>query len=135
HGPPEARPLLELLGDVLADELGVDLRPGDLLDLDLNPAARQRLQLLLNPLDLGPLAADDHAGPGGEQDHLDGVPGPLDLDPGDGGIAILGLDELADLEVLDEQLAELVLRGVPPAPPVLVDADPEPGRVDFLAHR
>src|SRR4051794_11420620 len=29
HRPAEARPLLELLGDVLADQLRVDLRPGD----------------------------------------------------------------------------------------------------------
>src|SRR5207237_70751 len=41
HGPAEARPLLELLGDVLTDELGVDLGPTDLDDLDLDAAAGQ----------------------------------------------------------------------------------------------
>src|SRR5262249_9180109 len=113
HRPAEARALLELLGDVLADQLRLDLGAGDFLDLDLDPAPGQGLQLLLELLDLGPLPADDHTGPGGEQEDGDGVTGPLDLDPGDAGVAVLPLDELADLEVLDQEVGELLLGGVP----------------------
>src|SRR5262245_20792494 len=39
HGPAEARPLLELLGDIFADQLRVDLGASDLDDLDLDAAA------------------------------------------------------------------------------------------------
>src|SRR5262249_8624620 len=124
----------ELLGDVLADELGVDLGPVDLLDLDLDPPAGEGLQLLLDALDLGPLAADDHAGPGREQDDLHRVASPLDLDLGEPGDIVLALDMLADLKVFDQQVLELVLVGVPAAPPVLVDADPVAGRADLLTH-
>src|SRR5581483_1607576 len=56
-------------------------------------------------------------------------------DLGDAGVAIFALDELADLEVLDQEVGELVLGGIPAAPPVLHDPDPEPGRMHFLAHR
>src|SRR5262249_31634608 len=64
----------------------------------------------------------------------DGIPRPLDLDLGDAGIAVLTLDELANLEVLDQEVAEFVLRCVPAAPPVLHDPHAEPGRSNLLAH-
>ena len=113
-------------------ELGVDFGPGDLLDLDVDPAAGERLELLLELLDLGPLAADDDPRPGREEDHLDGVAGPLDLDLGDARVAVLALDELADLEVFDEKILELLLGGIPAAPPVLHDSDAEARSVELF---
>jgi len=73
------RPLHELVGDVFRDELGLDLRPRHLLDLEIHAAAEKLLQLLLQPIDLLPLAADDHAGTRRVEDHLHFVAGPLDL--------------------------------------------------------
>ena len=70
-------------------ELRVDLGPGHLDDLDLDPPAGQVLKLLLELLDLGPLAADDHARPRRRQQDRHRVAGPLDLDLGDAGEAVL----------------------------------------------
>src|SRR5579883_1448731 len=134
HGPAEARPLLELLGDILADQLRVDLRARDLHDLDLDAAAGEALKLFLKLLDLRPLAADDHTGPGRRQQHGHRVAGPLDLDLGDAREAVLLLDEGADLEVLDQEVAEFMLRGIPAAPPVLHDPHPKAGRPNLLSH-
>jgi len=130
----KAGPLLELLGDVLADQLGVDFRPGDLFNLDIDPASGERLQLFLDPLDFRPLATDDHARAGGEEDDLHGVAGAFDLDLGDAGERVLFLDELADLEVFDQEVAEFMLVGVPTTAPVLVNADAESGGMGLLAH-
>src|SRR5262249_9138207 len=116
------------------DELRVDLGPRHLDDLDLDAAAGQGLELLLELLDLGPLAADDHARPRRREQHGHRVAGPLDLDLGDPGEAVLLLDEAADLEVLDQAVAELVLGRVPTAPPVFHHAHAEAGRSDLLAH-
>src|SRR5579885_1630806 len=135
HRAAEARPLLQLLGDVLADELRVDLAPRALDDLDLDPPAGPGLELHLALRGLGPLAADDHPRPRRREQDGDRVAGPLDLDLGDPGEAILLLDEAADLEVLDQEVAELVLGRVPAAPPVLHDAHSEAGRSDLLAHK
>ena len=104
HAAAEAGPLGQLLGDVLGHQLGLNFRPGDFLDLDVDPPADQVLQLALQPLDLLPLAADDDARPRGVQDDLDFVAGPLDFDLGNAGEPVLVLDEVADLEVLDQQV-------------------------------
>ena len=54
----------KLLGNVFGHQLGHQLRPADLFDLDVDPPAGQVLQLVLQFLDLLPFAADQHAGPG-----------------------------------------------------------------------
>src|SRR5262249_38675272 len=129
-----ARPFLELLGDVFADELRVDLGAADLDNLDLDAAPGQALELFLELVDLRPLAADDDAGPRGRQKDRHGVARPFDLDLGDARVAVLALDELADLEILDQEVAKLVLGGIPAAPPVLHDPHAKPGRSNLLAH-
>ena len=112
-----------------------DFRPGDFLDLDVDPPADQVLQLVLQPLDLLPLAADDDARPGRVQDDLHFVAGALDLDLGNAGELVLVLDELAELVVLDQQVGKLLLRGIPAALPADHDAGAKAGRIDFLTHK
>ena len=77
-------------------------------------------EFLLKLVDLLPLAADDHARPGAVEDHLDLVARPLDLDLGNRRGAILRLEKSRTLTVLDQQVAELLLGGIPAALPGLV---------------
>ena len=44
------------------------------------------------------------------------------------------LDELAELQVLEQQAAEFLLRGIPAALPAFHDSDTETDRIDFLTH-
>ena len=106
----------------------------DFLDLDVDPPADQVLQLVLQLLDLLTLAADDHARPGGVQDDLHFVARPLDLDLRDAGELVLLRDVLADLVIFDQQVRELLLRGVPAALPAEHDAGAETDWIDFLTH-
>src|SRR5438132_2032489 len=65
HGPADADPARQLVGDALGDQGGIELRLADLLDValdlgvarDLGPLRRQRVPP-------GAAAADDDAGPG-----------------------------------------------------------------------
>src|SRR5205823_2458115 len=58
----------------------------------------------------------------------------LDLDPAHRGALELTLEVVADLPVLDEALAVLLVLGEPPRLPVGGDAEAEPVRVDLLSH-
>src|SRR5438552_2363820 len=80
HGAPEGYPLLELEGDVLGHQLGVELGMDDLLDVEVDLLARARLQLVLQLLHLGALAADDDAGPRGEDRDAGAVGRALEVD-------------------------------------------------------
>src|SRR4028118_178085 len=53
HRAAEGAAVLQLLGDRLRDELGVELRALDLEDVDLDPLARQPVQVLAQGVDLG----------------------------------------------------------------------------------
>src|SRR5690606_17955214 len=61
----EAHALLELLGDALGDEGGVQVGVLDLDNRDRDLAARHVLQLFGDAIDLGALGADDQARAGG----------------------------------------------------------------------
>src|SRR5919112_5583293 len=62
HRPAERDAALELVGDALGDELGIDLRLADLDDVEADVARRNRPELLPQLLDVRALLADDHAG-------------------------------------------------------------------------
>src|SRR5207253_9827278 len=59
----------------------------------------------------------------------------LDHDAGDGRLLELLVQDLADLDVLVQQLAVLVLAGIPAGIPGPVDAETQPDRIDLLTHR
>src|SRR6266576_6489169 len=63
HRAAEGDALLELHRHRFGDELRVELRLLDLLDVDEDYASALLLDLLLQLVDLRPLAADDDAGP------------------------------------------------------------------------
>src|SRR6266850_203550 len=71
HGPPER------------DELGVQLRMDDLLDVEVDLLGRPLLQLVLEPLDLRALAPDDDAGTRGSDGNARTVGRALDVDARD----------------------------------------------------
>src|SRR5690606_27434659 len=135
HGAAEHDALLELLGDGVGDELRVDLRLADLLDVDVHLLhAHQLPQLGLERLDLLALLADHDPGPGGEAGAA-GVPGPaLDEHAPDQGVRELALEVLAHLDVLGEHRREVAAVRVPARTPVPVDGEPESDGVDFLTH-
>src|SRR5262245_42559511 len=87
HRAPECDPLLELERDRLRDERGVELGLQDLLDVDEDLLAGLLLDLLLQLVDLLPLAADDDPGPRGVDRDLQLVGGALDVHPAHAGVA------------------------------------------------
>ena len=133
HGTTERDASLELLGDGLRDEVGVELGALDLDDLNAHMAAGDLLELLAEHVDLGALLADDDARTGSRDDDLDLVAGSLDLHARKGGIAELLLDVLAQLEIVLERGGVIVAR-IPAAAPILGDAETEACRLNFLTH-
>src|SRR5258705_4716932 len=136
HGAPEGHPLLQLQRDVLGHELGVELGMDDLLDVEVDLLVRARLQLVLELLDLGALAADDDARARREDGDTGAVGRALDVDARDAGVEQLVLDEPPDLHVLVEQV-RVVLRREPPRAPreLRHGTEAEADRMRLLAHR
>src|SRR5262249_52736917 len=133
HRPAEADPARQLLGDALGDELRVGLGALHLEDVQLHLLAGELLQVAANPVRLGALTAEDDARTGGVDVDADAVTRALDVHFGDAGTLEAPGHHLADTNVLrDVVLVELVR--VPTRLPVSRDAEPEPGRVNFLTH-
>src|SRR3954471_327524 len=133
HGPAELHAAGQLLGHALGHQLGVHLGVLDLEDVELDLLAGELLELAADAVGLGATATDHDARARGVDVHPHAVTGALDLDLGDAGpLHALG-EQLADGDVLtDVALVELV--GVPAGLVVGGDAEPEPVRVDLLAH-
>src|SRR5690606_16147692 len=69
HGAAERDAAFELVGNALADELGVDFGLADLDDVQRHVAARHLTQLLAQLFDVRALLADDDARTGGIDRH------------------------------------------------------------------
>src|SRR5262249_14796049 len=133
HGTAERDALLELHRHRFANQLCVELRLLDLLDVDEDLAVRPLLDLLLQLVDLGPLAPDDDAGPRGVDVDLQLVRRALGLDLRDARMRKALLETLAQRQILVQQLRVVLVR-VPRRPPRLVEPEPESERVNLLAH-
>src|SRR5207249_1722040 len=105
----------------------------DLLDVEVDLLLRPRLQLVLEPLHLGPLAADDDARPRGRHGDPGAIRRALDVDPRDAGVVELVLDVAPDLHVLVQQLG-VVLGCEPARRPRPRDAQAKADRMCLLAH-
>jgi hypothetical protein len=134
HRTPEADPVLELLGNRLRDELRVELGPLDLVDVDVDVLARDRVQLLTERVDLDARLADHDPGPRGVDVDRDPLLVLADEDVGQARMGQLAVDVLADPDVLEQVLRELLLARVPVRLPVVDDADAHPARMNLLAH-
>src|SRR5256885_7524207 len=105
----------------------------DLLDVEVDLLLRPRLQLVLEPLHLGALAADDDPRPRRRHGDPGAIRRALDIDPGDPGVIELVLDVAPDLHVLVQQL-RVVLGREPPRRPRPRDAQAKADRMCLLAH-
>src|SRR5256712_6960615 len=134
HRPPEGHALLQLQRDVLGHGLRVQLGVDDLLDVEVDLLPRARLELVLQLLHLGALAADDDAGPRGEDGDPRAGRRALDVDLRDAGVVELVLDEAPDLDVLVQEVG-VVLRREPARRPCPGRAEAEADRMRLLTHR
>src|SRR5262245_54996825 len=133
HRAAERHALLELHRHRFGDELRIELRLLDLLDVDEDLAVGPLLDLLLQLVDFRALAPDDEAGARGVDVDLQLVGGALDLDLRDARVREALLEAVAQLEILVQQL-RVVLVGEPARAPGLVEPEPKAVRMDFLTH-
>jgi hypothetical protein len=84
--------------------------------------------------DIGPLLADQHAGPCRVHRHAALLVRALNDDLGNPCLALLLQDVVADVHVLVQQAAVLAAVSVPAAIPRAVDADPQADRIDLVTH-
>src|SRR3954469_16633358 len=133
HRAAERHALLELHRHRLGDQLGVELRLLDLLDVDEDLAAGLLLDFLLQLVDFRALAADDDPRPRGVDVDLQPVDRALGLDLRDAGVREPLLEGRAQRQILVQQLRVILVRE-PARPPRLVEPEPESDRVNFLAH-
>src|SRR5262249_14341476 len=134
HGAAECDAALELLSDRLGDQLRVELRLADLDDVDHHVGVGERRDLLAQLLDVGALLADHHARPRRLDRHPALLVRTLDHDTRHRRLLELLVQLLADLGVLVEELAVLVLAGVPARVPGAVDPEAQADRIDLLTH-
>src|SRR4051794_3341123 len=134
HRAPEGHAVRELLGDRLRDELRIELRPLDLVDVDVDVLLRQRMQVAPQGVDLDPGLPDHDPGPRGVDVDRDPLLVLANEDVGQPRVRELVVDVLADPDVLEDVARELLLAGVPVGLPVVDDAHAEPARMNFLAH-
>src|SRR5204863_9951166 len=123
----------QLLADVGRDEVRVELRLADLLDLQLDLALGQRADLLAQDLDVLAALADDDARLGGVHGDRDLAEVALDLEAADARVREPLVDELADGDVLGKE-GRVLLVLVPLRGPRARHPESEPVRVDLVSH-
>src|SRR5487761_2409595 len=134
HRTAEHDPLLELLGDRIGDELCIDLRLADLLDVEADVATHHLAQVGAQRLDVLALLADDHARARAVDGDARVLRRPLDRHLGNRCVRELLLQVLADLEVLGQRRAEVLGVREPSRRPVTSDREAESGRMNLLSH-
>src|SRR5829696_1510006 len=135
HRAPERHTVLKLLGDRLRDELRVELRALDLIDVDVDVLLRHRVHLAAQRVHLDTRFADHDPGARGVDVDRDPLLVLADQDVGQAGVRKLLEDVLANLDVFDEGACEFLLADHPVRLPVVDDADAQAARVNLLAHQ
>jgi hypothetical protein len=135
HGATERDAALELLGDRFSDQGRVELRLADFDDVDHDVRRGDVGDLLAQLVDVGALLADHDARTGRMDRHAALLVRTLDHDAGDGRLLELLVQDLADLDVLVQELAVFLLASEPTGVPGPVDAETQPDWIDLLTHR
>src|SRR6202043_1610062 len=135
HGAAERNTALELLGDRFGDQRGVELGLADLDDVDDDVGGGDIGNPLAQLVDVGALLADHDAGARRVDRHAALLVRALDHNPGDGRLLEFLVQDLADLDILVQQLAVFVLAGEPTRIPRPVDAETQSDWIDLLTPR
>src|ERR1700688_3213245 len=135
HGAAERDAALELLGDRFGNQRGIEFRLADLDDVDDDVGSGDIGNLLAQLVDVGALLADHHTRTRRVDRHPALLVRTLDHDPGDGSLLQFLVQDLADLDILVQQLAVFVLAGEPTGIPRPVDAETQSDWIDLLTHR
>src|SRR3984957_9658713 len=135
HGAAERDAALELLGDRFGDQRGVELRLADFDDVDDDVGVGDVGNALAQLVYIGALLADHDAGAPRVDRHAGLLVRSLDHNPGDGRLLEFLVQDLADFDILMQQLAVFVLAGEPTGIPRPVDAETQPDWIDLLTHR
>src|SRR5258706_3020718 len=134
HCTAERDAAFQLLSNALCRKSCIQLRLSHLYDIQINFRRRQLCKLRAKLLDVCTLLSDQDAGTRCMDGDAAFLMRPLDNDLRNARLTALLHNELADAEVLMQQLAVLAFVGVPAAVPSPVDPEPKPDRVDFLPH-
>src|SRR4030088_1186541 len=135
HGAAERDAALELLRDRFGDQGGVEFGLADFDDVDDDVGGGDIGHALAQLVDVGALLADHDAGTRRVDRHAALLVRTLDHNPGDGRLLELLVQDLADLDILVQQLAVFVLAGEPTRIPRPVDAETQSDWIDLLTHR
>ena len=136
QGAPVCHAAFQLLGHVPANQIRVQLRLPDFLDIEAGAFPGKPFQVAAQFVDTLAAAADDDPGPCGVDSDDKILRAALDLDARDGAaVAVPGGDGASDRLVLQRQRAVVARFGREPVRlPVLHSAETEPYRVGFLAQ-
>src|SRR5262245_23449659 len=133
HGAAEGDAALELLGDVVGDQLGVDLGLADLDDVEAHLRAGHLGEVGAQLLDVGALLADDDGRTGGVDRDPRLLGRTLDHDTRHPGLSQTLAQVLLELQILVQQVGEIAARE-PARIPGAIDADAQTDRIDLLSH-
>ncbi len=135
HGAAEADPALKLDGDLLGNQLGVELRLADFDDVDFHLGTfADTGDVAGHDLDFLALATDDQTRAGSVESDADAVPSALDDNTGQASVLQLVFQISADREIFVEFICVVFATGIPLGAPVFVDGEAECDRIYFLAH-
>src|SRR6202790_4430404 len=135
HGAGERDAALELLGDRFGNQRGIEFRLADLDDVDDDVGGGDIGNLLAQLVDGRALPADHHTRTRRVNRHPALLVRTFDHDPGHRRLLQLLVQDLADFDILVQQLAVFVLAGEPTRIPRPVDAKTQSDWIDFLTHR
>src|ERR1700676_3226214 len=135
HGAAERDAALELLRNRFGDQGGVELGLADFDDVDDDVGIGDVGDLLAQLVDVGALLADHDTGARGVDRHPALLVRTLDHDSRHRRLLQLLVQDLADFDILVQQLAVFVLAGEPTGIPGPVDAETQSDWIDLLTHR
>src|SRR6516165_1472020 len=133
HRTAERHTALQLLGDVLGHQRGVDLRLADLHDVQGDVSLRHRRQFLAQAVDVLALLADHHARTRGIDRHARLLGRALDDNLRHAGLSQLAAQVIAQLDVVMQQLG-VVLASIPAAVPGAGNAEAQANRINLVTH-